>query len=155
MWFGSMPSCHWSSASPNNDHDIWLFVQWGPQKPVNCAPQSLSILLLFNSTSERLLACWTEGRCRDLNYSAGQIERYLFCGNVGNQEAFFAVDVLTHHIVFHYILYTIDYSICNFHQKYIWMLHLWTCIHKLSRSITMPNFTAEMFTAWFRQSWSL
>lgn len=85
MWFGCMPSCHWSSAPQNNDDDIWLFVRWGPLKPVNCAPQSLSILLLFNSTSERLHACWIGGRCSDLNYSSGQIARYLFFGNVGNQ----------------------------------------------------------------------
>lgn len=88
MWFGYMPSCHWSSAPQNSDDDIWLFVQWGPLKPVNSAPQSLSILLLFNSTSERLAACWTGARHRDLNYSGGQAAQYLFFGNVGNQRAF-------------------------------------------------------------------
>ena len=89
MWFGCMPSCHWSSAPQNNDDDIWLFVRWGPLKPVNCAPQSLSILLLFNSTSERLHACWIGGRCCDLNYSGGQIARYLCFGNVGTNRTFY------------------------------------------------------------------
>lgn len=97
MWFGRMPSCHWSSAPQNNDDDIWLFVQRGPLKLVNCDPQSLSILLLFNSTWERLHACWTGGRCCDLNYSGKQIAQYLFLGNVGNKWAFFTADISTCH----------------------------------------------------------
>lgn len=93
MWFGCVPSCQWSSAPQNSDDDIWLFVQWGPLKPVNSAPQSLSILLLFNSTSERLLACWTGGRRCNLKYSGGQVAQYLFFGNVGNQRGFFTAIV--------------------------------------------------------------